>query len=44
MGFINTQKVFFVVVRSTSPHGFAAMGTLTWGYADFDNFLVQEAK
>lgn len=40
-GVIDTSNAFFVTVKSTSPNGFGAMGTTSWGLADFDNFLVE---
>lgn len=32
------------LTQSTSSHGFVAVGTADFGLADFDNFVIDEAK
>jgi hypothetical protein len=36
--------LFNITVADFKTHGFAGVGTSSWGVADFDNFVLREAK
>ncbi|XP_045189275.2 galactocerebrosidase-like isoform X2 [Mercenaria mercenaria] len=40
VGLLNGKILFNVTVADYKTHGFAGLGTSSWGIADFDNFVV----
>ncbi|XP_060551799.1 galactocerebrosidase-like isoform X2 [Ruditapes philippinarum] len=44
VGSINDKFLFNITVADFKTHGFAGVGTSSWGIADFDNFVLRNAK
>ena len=41
-GFVGNVAVFEVTVPANVTQGFVAYGTTSYGYADFDNLLIED--
>lgn len=39
-GVLNGKNLFNVQIPTFKNHGFAGLGTTSWGIADFDNFVI----
>jgi len=43
-GFMGYNAVFNVTLPANVTHGFVAYGTTSYGYADFDNLLIEDVN
>ena len=41
-GFVNSDVVFEVTLPANVTEGFVAYGTTSYGYADYDNLLIED--
>jgi len=41
-GFVDYKALFDVSVPANATRGFVAYGTTTYGYADFDNLVIED--
>ena len=44
MGVLNEDILFNITVPTTRAHGFAGLGTSSFGIADFDNVQIMDSK
>lgn len=44
IGYIDMKEIFSTTVSTAPKNGFVGYGTNRFGYADFDNFLIEDDK